>query len=74
MDKCISNWGGKNNFLIEKIKKIKCKFISFRVIIDYKESIIFGFLGVLRLRNEVNCLASVTGCVRDHSSGNIFTP
>ena len=72
----VTGGGAKNNFLIKKIKENQ--FTNFilpsKILIDYKESIIFGFLGVLRLRNEVNCLASVTGSSRDHSSGNIFTP
>ena len=41
-------------------------------LIEYKEALIFGFLGVLKLREEVNVLASVTGVEEDHSSGNIF--
>ena len=72
----VTGGGAKNNFLIKKIKENQ--FANFilpsKIIIDYKESIIFGFLGVLRLRNEINCLASVTGSSRDHCSGNIFMP
>jgi anhydro-N-acetylmuramic acid kinase len=43
-------------------------------IIEYKEALIFGLLGVLKLRNEVNCLSSVTGADYNHSSGAIYYP
>jgi anhydro-N-acetylmuramic acid kinase len=43
-------------------------------IIDFKEAIIFAFLGVLRLRRENNCLKSVTGADHDHSGGVIYLP
>ena len=43
-------------------------------LIHFKEALIFAFLGVLKLRNEVNCLQSVTGAKQDHSSGKIYFP
>ncbi len=41
-------------------------------IINFKESLVFGFLGVLRLRNEINVLAQVTGASENHCSGVVY--
>ena len=43
-------------------------------LIEFKEALIFGLLGVLKLRGEINCLRSVTGAKKDHSSGQIYYP
>lgn len=40
--------------------------------IQYKEALIFALLGVLRLRNDVNVLGSVTGAPADHCSGYVY--
>ena len=70
----VTGGGVKNAYLMQCIRKdSKAKFrIPSRDLIDYKEALIFGLLGVLRLRNENNCLRSVTGASRDHCSGYIY--
>ncbi|MGG5208294.1 anhydro-N-acetylmuramic acid kinase [Chryseobacterium sp. MIQD13] len=65
--------GSYNTCLIEKIRE-KTEFgiiIPEKEIIDYKEALIFAFMGVLRMNNEINVLSSATGCKEDHSSGLI---
>jgi len=72
----ITGGGAYNDFLISRIKVFSTGeiIIPSGEIIEYKEALIFGLLGVLKMRNEVNCLRSVTGANKDHSSGNIFMP
>ncbi|MBT5857665.1 MAG: anhydro-N-acetylmuramic acid kinase, partial [Flavobacteriaceae bacterium] len=41
-------------------------------IIDYKEALIFAYMGLLKSKEKINCLKSVTGAIKDHSSGKIF--
>tara|TARA_R110000868_G_C10969416_1_gene769545 strand:+ start:7282 stop:8346 length:1065 start_codon:yes stop_codon:yes gene_type:complete len=72
----ITGGGVYNRFLINRIKKHTKNTIKTpsKTIIEFKEALVFGFLGVLKLRNDFNCLQSVTGASRNHSSGNIFHP
>jgi anhydro-N-acetylmuramic acid kinase len=41
-------------------------------LIEYKEAMIFGLLGVLHRENKINCLASVTGAKRNSTTGKYF--
>lgn len=72
----ISGGGVYNSFLIERLNSIKDLeiVIPSNDLVEYKEALVFGLLGVLRLREEVNCLSSVTGASRDHCSGIVFNP
>lgn len=71
----ITGGGAYNSFLITTIKQ-KLPHIEIVIpdkkITEFKEALIFALLGVLKIRNEINVLASVTGAVKDHSSGVIF--
>lgn len=72
----VTGGGAFNRFLMERLAfHSSANFVlPDPYIINYKEAVVFGLLGVLRLRNEINCLASVTGAERNHSSGKIFLP
>lgn len=72
----VTGGGCLNTFLIQQIKKMTLTnlVIPSLEIINYKEALIFAFLGVLKLRDEINVYGSVTGAESDHSSGVIFLP
>ena len=72
----VTGGGAFNKYLIEEIReRSTCKVVlPTPDIINYKEALIFGFLGVLKLRGEINVLSAVTGALRDHSSGFIHEP
>ncbi|MBU2928828.1 anhydro-N-acetylmuramic acid kinase [Winogradskyella psychrotolerans] len=72
----ITGGGVFNDFLIYKTQWFSKSEIVIpeNEIIEFKEALIFGLLGVLKERNEVNCLKSVTGAKRNHSSGKILIP
>ena len=72
----ITGGGAKNNYLIERIRKMSKHeiIIPDTMIIDYKEALIFAFLGALKTEGRINVLSSVTGATSDSSSGNICLP
>ncbi|WP_339893855.1 anhydro-N-acetylmuramic acid kinase [uncultured Algibacter sp.] len=72
----ITGGGVYNIYLMDRIEahSIQKIIVPKNEVVEFKEAVIFGFLGVQKLRNEVNCLSSVTGAIKDHSSGKIFLP
>jgi len=66
--------GAFNTFLISLINKhiTQQVVIPSNEIVNFKEALIFAFLGVLRIENEFNCLQSVTGASRNCSGGVIW--
>ncbi|MCF6306559.1 MAG: anhydro-N-acetylmuramic acid kinase [Flavobacteriaceae bacterium] len=70
----VTGGGTFNSYLLQRIqfyKKLDLKVPSEKLI-EFKEALIFGLLGVLKLRNEINCLSSVTGADKDHCAGFVF--
>ena len=70
----ITGGGAHNGFLIDLIRQ---KFHGQVIIpdaktIDFKEAIIFAFLGFMRANGLPNCLASVTGARLDSCGGAIY--
>lgn len=68
--------GAYNDFLMERMQfhlpQLKI-IIPYKKTIEFKEALIFALLGVLKLRDEINVLSSVTGAKNDHSSGIIYS-
>lgn len=73
----ITGGGAYNDFLIHRLSAyLPTNKISVpdSMLIDFKEALIFAFLGLLKVMNKVNCLQSVTNAKKDHSSGRICLP
>ncbi len=68
----VTGGGAKNVFLrglISERASPVYTVIPDERLVDFKEAVVFAFLGVLRMRNEINCLAAVTGARQDCSGG-----
>lgn len=72
----VTGGGAFNEFLMNELRRRAENkvVVPSPEVVNFKEALIFGLLGVLRLRGEVNVLSSVTGARKDHSSGRIYVP
>jgi anhydro-N-acetylmuramic acid kinase len=70
----VTGGGAFNKFLITRLKElIKNElYIPDNQTINYKEALIFAFLGLLRFFNQKNCLSSVTGAAIDNTGGAVY--
>lgn len=70
----VSGGGAYNKYLLELItrKTSANLIIPDKTIIEYKEAIVFAFLGVLRWIKQPNCLSLVTGAKFDNIGGAIY--
>lgn len=72
----ITGGGTFNTFLIKAISAAVDQqvIIPDPVLIKYKEALAFALLGTLRMRNEINCLPSVTGAAAATAGGAVYIP
>ncbi len=72
----VTGGGALNKFLVALLSEEAGPNVKVVVpdpdLINFKEALIFAFLGVLRWRQEVNCLSSVTGARLDNVGGAIY--
>lgn len=70
----LTGGGAHNKFLVELIdEKTSCKLVvPDSNTIDYKEALIFAFLGILRTIKQNGALASATGASRDSITGACY--
>lgn len=70
----VTGGGAYNKFLIQRMRELSgCNMVVPEpAIIEFKEALIFAFLGVLYMTDQVSCLSSVTGAGQDNIGGMLF--
>lgn len=66
--------GAHNRYLIDALREQwdGTVIVPDALTVDYKEALIFAFLGLLRLEEKHNCLKSVTGARCDNCGGAVY--
>lgn len=66
--------GAYNQYFVSRLKEISGLevVIPSPEIIEFKEAIVFAYLGLLRVLGQPNCLASVTGAEKDNLGGDLY--
>lgn len=74
----VTGGGALNTYMMEVLQqKLGDKIqlvIPDKQLIEFKEALVFAFMGALRVVQEINVLHSVTGAKTDSSSGVVFLP
>ena len=74
----VTGGGALNSFLTEtlqeKLDSNTSLVVPEKIIVEFKEALIFALMGVLRVERQINVLSSVTGARKDSSSGVIYLP
>jgi anhydro-N-acetylmuramic acid kinase len=73
----ITGGGALNNFLVQRVSEILQGYnmevvVPDAMLVNYKEALIMGLIGVLRWREEYNVLDTVTGASRSSIGGAVW--
>lgn len=72
----VTGGGAFNGYFMQRLRQHSGETVAYVIpepqLVSFKEALVFALLGVLRVRGEVNCLASVTGAAHDHSAGVVY--
>lgn len=72
----ITGGGAFNTYLVQRIAantKVELVIPDHKTV-NYKEALVFAFLGLLRMQGKSNCLSSVTGATHNISGGAVYLP
>ena len=72
----VTGGGAKNSYLADRIRSMTSTdlVIPPDLLIDFKEALVFAFLGLLRWLELPNVYASVTGAPLDSCGGSVYLP
>ena len=70
----VTGGGAWNRFLLERMQALSgCELVVPEpTVVEFKEALIFAFLGVLYMQDQPSCLRSVTGARHDNIGGMLF--
>jgi anhydro-N-acetylmuramic acid kinase len=69
----VSGGGVYNEFLLKRVEELSMVVLKIESsTTESKEAVAFAFLGLFKMKNQINVLSSVTGSVKDHCSGKIY--
>ena len=72
----VTGGGALNRFLIQRISALYPGTVTVpdKQIVEFKEALIFAFLGLLRINHKINTLQTVTGAMRESCGGCVWRP
>ena len=74
----VTGGGAYNTFLIEMLRTKLDPQIDIVIpssdLVSFKEALVFAFMGLLKMKGQINVLCSVTGASKDSSSGVVYHP